>query len=100
MRPAPQLSRPLVRAVARDLDGLREHRRLVTFRRHRRRGQRRGGTMTSGGIILARSNPASSGIIGALFTPPGTRTLTMTPVPSRSFAIIALSASSAALDGP
>ena len=32
--------------------------------------------------------------------PAGTRTLTVTPVPSRSFAMIALSASSAALEGP
>jgi hypothetical protein len=35
-----------------------------------------------------------------LVTPPGTETLTVTPVPSRSFAMIALSASSAALEGP
>ena len=39
-------------------------------------------------------------IIGVFVTPPGTSTLTVTPVPSRSFAIIALSASSAALEGP
>jgi hypothetical protein len=42
----------------------------------------------------------SSEIIGVLVTPPGTKTLTVTPLPSRSFAMIALSASSAALDGP
>jgi len=57
--------------------------------------QTSGGAMTSGCISLA-----SSDIIGVLVTPPGTRTLTVTPVPSRSFAMIALSASSAALEGP
>src|SRR5258705_1028727 len=61
--------------------------------------QRRGGTMTSGWIILARSKPDSD-TIDVFVIPPGTRTLTVTPVPSRSFAMIALSASSAALDGP
>src|ERR1700730_2121282 len=54
---------------------------------------------TSGWIILARSKPDSDAI-GVFVIPPGTRTLTVTPVPSRSFAMIALSASSAALDGP
>jgi hypothetical protein len=48
---------------------------------------------------LARSKPASSEIIGVSVTPPVTRMLTVTPVPSASFAMIALSASSAALDG-
>ena len=56
--------------------------------------------MTSGWIILARSKPDSSDTIGVFVIPPGTRTLTVTPVPSRSFAMIALSASSAALEGP
>ena len=51
-------------------------------------------------ISLARSKPASSDTIGVLVIPPGTSTLTVMPVPSRSFAMIALSASSAALDGP
>jgi hypothetical protein len=55
--------------------------------------------MTSGWIILARSKPDSD-TIGVFVIPPGTRTLTVTPVPSRSFAMIALSASSAALEGP
>jgi hypothetical protein len=32
-------------------------------------------------------------------TPPGTKTMTVNPVPSRSFIMIALSASNAALDG-
>jgi hypothetical protein len=54
--------------------------------------------MTWGWISLARSKPASSEIIGVLVTPPGTKTFTVTPVPSRSFAIIALSASNAALE--
>jgi hypothetical protein len=40
--------------------------------------------MTSGWIRLARSKSASSEIIGVLVTPPGTKTLTVTPVPSRS----------------
>jgi hypothetical protein len=56
--------------------------------------------MTSGWIILARSKPAPSDTIGVLVIPPGTKTFTVTSVPSRSFATIALSASSAALDGP
>jgi hypothetical protein len=55
--------------------------------------------MTSGWISLARSKPASSEIIGVLVAPPGTKALTVTPVLSRSFAMIALSASSAALEG-
>ena len=59
-----------------------------------------GATMTSGWIICARSNPASGGTIAVLVTPPGTSTLTVTPVPSRSFAMIADSASSAAFEGP
>ena len=42
--------------------------------------------MTSGWIILARSNPDSD-TIGVFVIPPGTRTLTVTPVPSRSFAM-------------
>jgi hypothetical protein len=49
---------------------------------------------------LGALEPASLEIIGVFVIPPGTKTLTVTPVPSRSFAIIALSASSAALDGP
>ena len=53
--------------------------------------------MTSGWIILARSKPDAD-TIGVFVIPPGTRTLTVTPVPSRSFAMIALSTSSAALD--
>jgi hypothetical protein len=48
---------------------------------------------------LARSNPDSD-TIGVFVIPPGTRTLTLTPVPSRFFTMIALSASSAALEGP
>ena len=40
--------------------------------------------MTSGWIRLARSNPPHREIIGVLVTPPGTRTLTVTPVPLRS----------------
>src|ERR1700730_95944 len=74
--------------------------RPVTFPAASERTQRSGGTITSGWISLARSKPASSEIIGVSVTPPGTRTLTVAPVPSRSFAMIALSASSAALDGP
>src|SRR6202521_1825287 len=75
------------------------NRRPVTFPAASETSQRRGGTMTSGWIILARSKPDAD-TIGVFVIPPGTRTLTVTPVPSRSFAIIALSASSAALDGP
>ena len=56
--------------------------------------------MISGWIIPARSKPAWSEIIGVLVIPPRTKTLTVTPLPSRSFAMIALSASSAASDGP
>jgi nucleoside-diphosphate-sugar epimerase len=52
-----------------------------------------------GDMLLVRSKPDSD-TIGVFVIPPGTRTLTVTPVLSRSFAIIALSASSAALDGP
>jgi hypothetical protein len=74
--------------------------RLVTFPAASERTRKSGGTMTSGWISLPRSKPASSEIIGVLVIPPGTKTLTVTPVPSRSFAMIALSASSAALDGP
>jgi hypothetical protein len=44
--------------------------------------------MTSGWIILARSKPDSD-TIGVFVIPPGTRTLMVTPVPSRSFALIA-----------
>src|SRR6516162_7443706 len=75
-------------------------RRPVTFPAASETSHRRGGTITSGWISLARSKPASSEIIGVFVTPPGTKTFTVTPVPSRSFAMIALSASSAALDGP
>ena len=75
-------------------------RRPVTFSAASETSQTRGGAMTSGWIIWARSKPAASDTIGVLVIPPGTKTLTVTPVPSRSFAIIALSASSAALDGP
>src|SRR5271169_3982370 len=75
-------------------------RRPVTFPAASDTSQTRGGAMTSGWIILARSKPASSDTIGVLVTPPGTKTLTVTPVPSRSFAMIAPSASSAALEGP
>jgi len=35
-----------------------------------------------------------------LVTPPGTSTLTVTPVPAMSFAMIAEKASNAAFDGP
>jgi hypothetical protein len=55
--------------------------------------------MTSGWIILARSKPDSA-TIGVFVIPPGTKTLTVTPLPSKSFAMIALSASSAALESP
>src|ERR1700732_1751552 len=55
--------------------------------------------MTSGWIILVRSKPDSD-TMGVLVIPPGTKTLTVTPVPSRSFAMIALSTSSAAYGGP
>ena len=40
------------------------------------------------------------GTIGVFVTPPGTSTLTVMPLPSRSFAMIAEKASSAAFDGP
>ena len=43
--------------------------------------QSSGATMTSGWIILARSKP-NSDTIGVFVIPPGTRTLTVTPVPS------------------
>src|SRR5215831_6102435 len=98
MRPARQPSQLLVRAVAWDPNGLRETADPSLYRRHPRRA-RKCGAMTSGWIILVRSKPDSE-TIGVFVMPPGTRTLTVTPVPSRSFAMIALSASSAALDGP
>ena len=56
--------------------------------------------MISGWICLARLKPTASEIIGVLVIPPGTNTLTVKPVPSRSLAMIALSASSAVLEGP
>ena len=59
-----------------------------------------GGTMRSGGISCARSTPESAGIILVSAGPPGTRTFAVTPVPPRSFAMIAVLASSAAFDGP
>src|SRR5207302_4056075 len=62
--------------------------------------QTSGGAMLSGWIIACRSKPDSCGTIGVLVTPPGTSTLTVTPLPSRSFAMIAENASSAAFDGP
>ena len=62
--------------------------------------QTSGGAMTSGWIISCRSNPASFGTIGVFVTPPGTSTLTVMPLPSRSFAMIDEKASSAAFDGP
>src|SRR6516165_10980394 len=62
--------------------------------------QLRGGAITAGWIISARSKPASGGTIGVLVTPPGTSTLTVTPVPARSLAMIAEKASKAAFDGP
>ena len=76
------------------------NRRPVTLWAASETSQTKGGAITPGWINLVRSKPASSEIIGVLVTPPGTRTLTVTPVPSRSFAMIALSASSAALEGP
>src|SRR5580704_1062378 len=59
-----------------------------------------GGVMTAGWIISARSKPASRGTMPVLVTPPGTSTLTVTPVPARSLAMIAEKASKAAFDGP
>jgi hypothetical protein len=51
-------------------------------------------------LILAHLKPAPPDAVGVLVTALGTRTSTVSPVPSSSFAKIALSASSAALDGP
>src|SRR5438270_16849 len=44
--------------------------------------QTSGGAITAGWIICARSNPAACGTIAVLVTPPGTTTLTVTPLPS------------------
>ena len=56
--------------------------------------------MTEGWIMASRSGEESGGTIAVLAGPPGISTLTVTPVPSRSPAQIAVLASSAALDGP
>src|ERR1700722_16196542 len=69
------------------------NRRPVTFAAASETSQSRGGALASGRIILVLSKPDSD-TIGVFVMPPGTRTLTVTPVPSRSFAMIALSASS------
>ena len=69
----------------------------VTFPAASEMSQTSDGAITSGWIIVARAKPASSEIIGVLVIPAGTRTLTVTPLPSRSFAIIAMSASSMAI---
>ena len=66
------------------------NRRPDTFAAASETSHTRGGTITSGWIIVARSKPASSEIIGVLVIPPGTKTLTVTPLPLRSFAMIAL----------
>jgi hypothetical protein len=60
----------------------------------------RGSAMTSGWIILTRSKPALSDTNGVLVIRLGKTTLTVTQLLSRSLAMIALSASSAALEGP
>ena len=52
-----------------------------------------------GRISFARSN-APSGIRLVLAAPPGTSTLAVTPLPSRSCAIVAIKASCAALEEP
>src|SRR5947209_10159296 len=48
-------------------------RRPVTFPAASETSHTRGGAMTSGWIIWARSKPASSDTIGVLVIPPGTR---------------------------
>jgi hypothetical protein len=58
------------------------NRRPVTFPAASETSQRRGGTITSGWIILARSKPDSD-TIGVFVMPARTKTLTMTPVPLR-----------------
>src|SRR5215468_7228119 len=75
-------------------------RRPVTLPASSDTSQTSGGAMTCGWIIAARSKPDSIGTIGVLVTPPGTSTLTVTPVPSRSLDMIADIASSAAFEGP
>ena len=60
----------------------------------------KGAVITSGWIRAARSTGASSAISPVLERPPGTRTLTLTPVPSSSWAQAQLAASRAALEGP
>src|SRR5215468_5025729 len=58
------------------------NRRPVTFAAASETSQTSGGVITSGWISVVRSKPASSEIIGVFVTPPGTRALTATPVPS------------------
>src|SRR5215472_14403870 len=57
------------------------NRRPVTFPAASETSQTRGGAMTSGWISSARLNPASPEIIRVLVAPPGTRALTVTPLP-------------------
>src|ERR1700675_1492269 len=59
-----------------------------------------GATSACGGTSFERSKPASSGIIGVSAGPPGTSTLTVTPVPARSWAMMAECDSSAAFEPP
>src|ERR1700758_5597283 len=59
-----------------------------------------GAISACGDTSFDRSKPASGGIIGVSAGPPGTRTLTVTPVPARSWAMIAECDSSAAFEPP
>ena len=59
-----------------------------------------GACMTSGYISFSRGIPDALGIMRVFTGLPGISTLAVTPVPSRSLAIIAVWASSAALVGP
>ena len=62
--------------------------------------QTMGSRITVGWISSSRSTPDATGIIRVFTGPPGISTLAVTPVPSRSCAMMWVCASSAALDGP
>jgi hypothetical protein len=62
--------------------------------------QSTGGTITLGGNRLLCGTDAFAGIICVSAGPPGITTFTVTPVPARSFAMIADRASVAAFEGP
>src|SRR5690606_17820256 len=75
-------------------------RRPLTLSAAVEQSQRTGGTMTSGRSSALRSRPFSAVTMPVSVGPPGTTTLTVTPLPSSSTAQIADSDSSAALEQP